>query len=138
MVLKRLKEYIDYKHISVSAFEKSIGMSNASFGKSLKNNGNIGSDKLENILIIYPDLSPEWLMTGNGHMLKENTLSVSNEANIIYRDNPDKDEIISLQRDKIQLLTEKLSDVKNELAHFKSGVTSVNLPTSQTPTTLRK
>lgn len=44
-------------------------MSNASFGKSLKNKGAIGTDKLENILRIYPELSPAWLLTGRGEML---------------------------------------------------------------------
>lgn len=47
MILDRIKDYIDKKGISIAAFEKSIGMSNASFGKSLKNNGAIGTDKLE-------------------------------------------------------------------------------------------
>lgn len=70
MVLERIKEYIDSKGITVAAFERSIGMSNASFGKSLKNKGAIGSDKIENILSIYNDLSPEWLLTGKGNMLK--------------------------------------------------------------------
>ncbi len=69
MILERIKQYIDLKGISVSAFERSIGMSNASFGKSLKNGGAIGSDKLENILKVYPDISPIWLMTGAGNML---------------------------------------------------------------------
>ena len=36
MILERIKEYIDSKGISIAAFEKSIGMGNASFGKSLK------------------------------------------------------------------------------------------------------
>ena len=70
MVLKRLKEFIDANGLNIAAFEKSIGMSNASFGKSLKNNGAIGSDKLENILIVYPDINPDWLLTGRGSMLK--------------------------------------------------------------------
>lgn len=70
MVLDRIKEYIDYKGISTAAFERSIGMSNASFGKSLKNRGGIGSDKIERILLVYPELSAEWLFTGNGEMLK--------------------------------------------------------------------
>ena len=70
MILDRIKEYIDFKGIPVSRFEKSIGMSNASFGKSLKSGGAIGTDKLENILTTYTDLSAEWLLTGEGRMLR--------------------------------------------------------------------
>lgn len=78
MILDRIKLYIDTKGISIAAFEKSVGMSNASFSKSLKNNGAIGTDKLENILSAYSDISPEWLLTGQGDMLKEEpSLSVS-------------------------------------------------------------
>lgn len=78
MILDRIKLYIDTKGISIAAFEKSVGMSNASFSKSLKNNGAIGTDKLENILSVYSDISPEWLLTGQGDMLKEEpSLSVS-------------------------------------------------------------
>ncbi|WP_288241717.1 LexA family transcriptional regulator [uncultured Bacteroides sp.] len=70
MVLQRIKEYIDFKGISISAFEKSIGMSNASFGRSLKNNGAIGTDKLENILNVYQEINPDWLLTGQGNMIR--------------------------------------------------------------------
>ena len=50
MILERLKQYIDAKGITIAAFEREAGMSNAAFGKALKNNGAIGTDKLENIL----------------------------------------------------------------------------------------
>lgn len=69
--LERIKQFIDCKGLSVSAFEKSVGMSNASFGKSLKNKGAIGTDKLENILKVYPELSATWLLTGRGDTLKQ-------------------------------------------------------------------
>lgn len=69
MILDRIKEYIDKKGITIAAFERSIGMSNASFGKSLKGGKAIGTDKLENILRIYPDINPSWLLTGEGNML---------------------------------------------------------------------
>lgn len=69
-ILNRLKDFIDYKGLPIATFEKSIGMSNASFGKQLKRKGAIGTDKLENILKAYPELSPLWLMTGEGEMLK--------------------------------------------------------------------
>lgn len=69
--LKRIKEYIDFKGIRVSVFEKSIGISNGSFGGQLKKNRTIGIDRLENILKVYPDLSAEWVLTGKGTMLKD-------------------------------------------------------------------
>lgn len=83
-ILERLKDYIDYKGIAISAFEKSVGMSNASFGKQLKNKGAIGTDKLENILKVYNDISPLWLMTGKGSMLI--TPKTGIDSNIIKTD----------------------------------------------------
>lgn len=83
-ILERLKEYIDYKAISIAAFERSVGMSNASFSKQLKNKGAIGTDKLENILRMYEDLSPLWLMTGEGCMIKDNINGI--DADLVKTD----------------------------------------------------
>lgn len=80
MILDRIKQFIDSEGIAVSAFEKSIGMSNASFGKSLRSGGAIGTDKLENILSVYPNLSPNWLLTGEGAMLKGEDLPVAHQT----------------------------------------------------------
>ena len=71
MVLENVKKFIDYKGISIAEFERNIGMSNNSFRKSLNNKGNIGSDKLENILKVYPEINASWLLTGEGTMLKD-------------------------------------------------------------------
>ena len=80
MILDRIKQFIDSEGIAVSAFEKSIGMSNASFGKSLRSGGAIGTDKLENILRVYPKLSPNWLLTGEGAMLRGENLPVAHQT----------------------------------------------------------
>lgn len=82
MIMERLKMFIDSQGITIKAFERSIGMSNASFGKSLKNGGNIGSDKVEIILQVYPQLNPSWLLTGEGSMiLGEEPQPLSNNLN---------------------------------------------------------
>jgi hypothetical protein len=72
-IVGRLKVFIDFKQISISAFEKSVGLANAAFGKTLKSGGAIGTDKLEKILQCYPDLNIDWLVTGQGEMLKSST-----------------------------------------------------------------
>jgi transcriptional regulator with XRE-family HTH domain len=68
--LRRIKQFIDYKGLSVKRFEEYVGMSNGSFASQLKNNKTIGVDKLEKILFIYPEINLDWLLTGDGEMLK--------------------------------------------------------------------
>lgn len=64
----RIKEYIDYKGISVRKFEELNGFSNGSFASQFKNNKTIGVDKVENILHNFKDINPIWLLTGVGAM----------------------------------------------------------------------
>lgn len=77
--LNRIKQYLDFKRIKVSAFEREIGMSNGSFASQLKHNKTIGVDKLENIVSKYPDLNPDWLLKGSGNMLNFDLLSENPE-----------------------------------------------------------
>lgn len=62
----RLKQFVDYKHISKYKFYKDTGFSNGYLDK----NSSIGSDKCEIISSCFPDLSIDWLITGKGNMLK--------------------------------------------------------------------
>lgn len=121
MILERLKQYMDYKGLSVAAFERSIGMANASFGKSLKKGGAIGTDKLENILTTYPDISPLWLLRGVGEMLLPDpahpeTPPASAPAYLLDMIK-EKDQIIRQQAEELGELREKLKNAqagKNE------------------------
>ena len=71
MVTQRLSEYLEAKGINQYTFEVKIGVSQGSISKAIKQNKSIGSQRLENILNSFPDLSPEWLLTGKGEMLRE-------------------------------------------------------------------
>lgn len=115
MVIKRLKEYIDLKNINISAFEKQIGMSNNSFRKSLINEGNIGSDKLENILKVYPDLNPTWLLKGEGKMI------ISDE-NIGLQEAISKNSIIDLLKTQLIEKDRVISELNREIGRLQTEV----------------
>lgn len=51
------------------AFDNSIGVGNGYTSKQAKTKASVGSDVLERIIEKYPDLSPLWLVTGQGDMV---------------------------------------------------------------------
>lgn len=85
-VLQRIKEYIDFKGITNKSFEQSIGFSNGAFAAQLKNNRTIGVDKLEKILTVYNELSPSWILKGEGEMLISENINSSSNLIPFYED----------------------------------------------------
>lgn len=73
----RIKRFLDSQGISYNAFDTSIGAGNGYIGKQIKKEGSVGSDVLEKILSTYQNLSPRWLITGDGSMLLENDNSIA-------------------------------------------------------------
>jgi phage repressor protein C with HTH and peptisase S24 domain len=85
----RLRQFIDYKQISVRHFELSLGLSNGSFASQIKGNKTFGSDRVEKVLNYYTDLSPNWLLTGKGSMiLGENSANMVSEPPAEYEKPP--------------------------------------------------
>jgi phage repressor protein C with HTH and peptisase S24 domain len=82
---ERVKEFIDRKGITRYKFCQQLGFSN----KFLDNSSNMGTDKAGKILHYYPDLNAEWLLTGNGNMLKINALT---EEDIHYNQKKEADD----------------------------------------------
>lgn len=66
-VRDRLIQFITHLQISTRAFEVSCGLSNG-FVKNISKG--IGADKMRSILQIYPQLNSDWLITGEGNMLR--------------------------------------------------------------------
>lgn len=77
-VKEKVNQYIDYKGINVNAFESSIGASKSYW----RNTKNISAEILAEVVRVYSDLSAEWLLRGEGNMLKSNNnLIGSNQGN---------------------------------------------------------
>ncbi|MCT4318766.1 S24 family peptidase [Elizabethkingia anophelis] len=67
-VKDRVKQFVEYNSMSISAFEKRINASNGYVNSISKS---IGLDKIETILENFPNINLEWLLTGKGEMLKK-------------------------------------------------------------------
>lgn len=63
--IDKLLKFIEHKKISKREFYLNTGLSNGFLDKS----SHIGSDKIEKIISIYPDLSLDWLVLGKGEMI---------------------------------------------------------------------
>jgi len=72
MLTERLGKYIEYKGISYYAFENSLNVSRGSISKAVKDSKSIGSNVIENIMSVYTDINPTWLIMGKGEMLLDN------------------------------------------------------------------
>ncbi|MBR0166536.1 MAG: LexA family transcriptional regulator [Prevotella sp.] len=68
-VKDRIKAFCKAEKTTVSAFEKSIGVSNGYVNAISRS---IGIDNLNTIIEIYSNLNIEWLLTGRGEMYKPN------------------------------------------------------------------
>lgn len=65
-IRSRIISYLDLKGITRYKFYKTTGLSNGFLDKE----GAINSDNCEKICYMYPDMNPEWLLTGRGEMLR--------------------------------------------------------------------
>lgn len=68
-IVNRIGEYISYKGISVRAFEISIGASNGLISRAVTKNLDITTSWVSKIIETYSEISPAWLLTGEGEML---------------------------------------------------------------------
>lgn len=68
--IERFYQYLEYKGIKPTRFERVNGLSNGYLGTQLKRKGNLGEDVLNKIIDNCLDIDPVWLLTGKETMLK--------------------------------------------------------------------
>jgi hypothetical protein len=111
-IVNRLKHYLDFKNIAISAAETEIGISNASLSKPFKNGTTIKTDTLEKFLITYNDINSEWLLTGKEPMLKSDVVLGISEVDHKYKELADaRLDVIDGLKFKIATLEKQLSEL---------------------------
>ncbi len=80
LIKKNILQFIDYKDISKYKFYKETGITR---GVLDQNNG-MSEENTARFLAKYPEINPDWLLTGKGEMLKATeTSETSNKKNMI-------------------------------------------------------
>lgn len=69
-VIERLRTYLKNKGIKNREVASFIGISETTLNNKLNGTRSLDLDTLLNIVIHFEDLSVEWLMRGDGNMLK--------------------------------------------------------------------
>lgn len=142
-IIERIYQLIDYKKDSVYKISKEIGVSNGYFSKTKAKNGSVGGDIIEKIVNYYTDVNVEWLITGEGPMLKQEQKSQTNtpddkylklleEHNKTLKEQlKDKEEKEALYKERIQELQQRMQT--NTVYQSGAPTASYSLPTPPVP-----
>ncbi|WP_185113207.1 MULTISPECIES: helix-turn-helix transcriptional regulator [unclassified Chryseobacterium] len=97
-IVEKLKEYLDFKGVSVSVAEKEIGVANGTLSKPFKANTTIKTDTLEKFLNVYTDINPFWVLDGSKAMIKSDVESIKENVQVYNtKKRRTKDAIIDMQ-----------------------------------------
>ena len=107
-IIERLQKIIEHEQLSIPAFARKIGVVDQTVrGIVVQKRNKPGFDMLVKILQTFDWLNAEWLITGKGEMIKQETTAKTENS-------PSLTELIQYLREK-DLKIEKLIEEKTEL-----------------------
>ena len=115
----RLKQIIDFHGLSNNRFAEKIGVSSAQMSHML-NGKNFGISNLLNIISAFPDINGDWLLSGEGEMLKQPIVAKQSESAIIehlkeqLKEMKDENKALNREIGKLEL---ELKQIKNKLPY---------------------
>ena len=108
-IKKRIVEYIENQLIKRGEFYQLTEISPSNF-KGKGATSEIGGDKIAKILTSYPNLNPDWLLTGQGNMLRD-----IEHFQDLPDNQPQNQEIISLLKEQLEKLTNQLEKKQEKI-----------------------
>ncbi len=107
-VLSAFIRISENEDIKISQLEKKIGASKGVLSRALSNNSDIQSKWLLSLIENYPQYNIEWLLTGEGKMLRK--------KEVLSQEPPQKAESAVTNTDKyIKVLEDRIEDLKRTI-----------------------
>ena len=116
-----LKELYDSLGITVSEFEKEIGVANAVIASSIKRDSEISTHVLSKITNRYPQVNKNWLLTGQPPMFIElkKDLTEAGQSSEKDFDNQSLNEEEIMRKSPLELLA--MAVYNSSVAHLKDS-----------------
>ena len=123
-IKERVMQLLEYKHIAKENFFIQIGMTSANFRGNAKYTP-LNSTAIANIFSIVPDVSLEWLITGEGAMIKSKQNTADNSVLLdVIREKDTRIEQLVRANERMSIELDLLK--KNTVT---STVSSMDMPT---------
>lgn len=145
-IKEKILAFLDFKGIKKTSFFEEAGISPSNF-KGNARLSELGGDKIAKILTVYPELSAEWLMRGEGEMIRSDKgqstshihapvelstnkiedKNLSNNSippdivNRLFNSLGEKDTTIREQAEEIGHLRERINQLQSEIKKLASA-----------------
>lgn len=114
-MIERVKKIIEYYGLSDRGFAISCGLNQPTLFNQLKGLRNLSLDTVRAIATTYPEISCDWIITGAGSMLKEDSASRESERLSKLVDTITTLQSVISDKDKvIATLTEQVNQLKSK------------------------
>ncbi|MDR1182375.1 MAG: hypothetical protein LBL13_10410 [Bacteroidales bacterium] len=108
-ILNRLEEFLRTVGDTLINITERINVSRGYFSTIRNKKAEIGVDKIVGILLLYPQLSGDWLLTGAGLMLKAAT-SLKEQSEILAKE------------EALKITVAKIDDIQNQLRQLHKQI----------------
>lgn len=109
----RTLEFITFKGLSVKKFEEMCGLSNG-YVNSMRSG--YGNSKLAQVMSAFPELNREWLVYGEGSMIKDEVNSHNNSSASLGQTS----EVLPLQDDAL------IAELRSQIERLESKIDYLN------------
>ena len=116
-IIDRIKQFAEYEKVSIRRFCEITGIANGAFTRAK----GVGSENLLRIHYAFPDINLEWLITGQGSMLKSATSVADNKFAM---------ELIEKKEEEIKKLERTVWEQEKQIEELKkaSAISTSTLP----------
>ena len=116
---ERIKQYIDYKRLSIRSFEIQSTLKNGAISRVVKNNTSLNGDSIATLGKKWEDLNLNWLMKGAGEMLIHS--SVIQEPDQEYQSHKIPDNEIKWYKDALRRADAQI-ELQKEMIETLKGI----------------